>query len=191
MIEQTRLSHRPIRPPRQSRTAEHVYVAHWIAAMSVEPDDDGPAPLARILRKVTEAPNQRHASVAASFICWLGTALGLGWRQEADRYAAALKIPTDWAYLAAWAVSNRRDNGCSGVRLIEHMLAPVEYFGTDLGHAQLLRDPDLSAEDHEVVDAVARWLGTDPGQVFLRECEAEVREIQDVASWAQRGGRKG
>lgn len=181
------LSHKPLHGPRESHVGENVYAFEWeVMHASVRRDNDPPnVLLASMLYAMQRRITQRHASVAASFITWLGTNCGMAYLNAAKRLrdCASYSLMPREAYLAAWAIDNQRSLQVNhGGRLIESILAPADHFGRDLftGLWGLRRMPDLSIEDHETVEHVASWLGTPRAQEFIARCDHLIHVRQRV-----------
>lgn len=181
------LSHTPLRPPRAGHIGEQVYASMWQAAMSerweeYRASDDDAAPIEMVLQEFRRTVEQRHATVAATVICWLGCSVGFALMRRAESEIAAGRWDEHKAYLLAWTLENRRVRHVnSGVRLIEYMLTPEEdrvqpKWNDESGISKL---PQLSADDLEVVDHVMLWLPTERGQRFLRQCEKEIERLRD------------
>ena len=182
------LLHEPLRPPRAKHIGEQVYASMWKAAMAerweeIHFDIDEPPPIYAVLEELgVKRINQRHATVAATVICWLGCNMGNALVHQARRQIAAGRWEERDAYLLAWTIENRRV-GCvnNGVRAIEYMLAPeADYVkNAPLAHSGLSKLPELAAQDLEIVDHVMLWLPTERGQAFLRQCETEIERLHD------------
>lgn len=171
------LSHEPIRAPRADVIGECVYAARWAALMAETVDTYGheAGVLGTILSLLVREPSQRHATVAASFIKWLGTNCGRAFLQQAKQHEPM--VGGGGGYAAAWGVENARRPGINGgYRAIEAILAPADHWGTALfsGHTGLVRQPDLSLDDYEAVEQLVRWLGSYEGRQFVAACEAEI-----------------
>ena len=162
MIDLFPLKHEPCRPARPDVYAEGIFVESWQRFLATPTDpafDD--EPLEVVLCNLVGEIDQRSATVAASFICWLGTNIGRGFLLEAERMKAKFPDAHSHAYLAAWTFQNmRRPHVNSGWRTIN----------------AILPDWPVEAADIEVADSVAYWLGTERGQRFLREVNAEIEE---------------
>lgn len=156
------IRHEPIRPARADHLGEVTMLARWKALMVERcerawDDDELECPLAGI---ISVELNQRAASVAASFVRWLGTGNGHGYLSEGAKLMAAHGRD---GYLVAWALENRR---FQGARQIEHVLSPVA--------SGPWQKPAISDVDAEVIECIATWLGTEKGQTFLSECQDEI-----------------
>ncbi len=173
------LSHKPIIPPREGFPGENVYAFEWetLNATVGRPDLDPPnALLANILYDMQRRITQRHASVAASFITWLGTNAGMCFKLTAQRIREESRglLTLEDAYGCAWAIENRRRSHVnSGSRAIEHILAGVDDFGKDLfgGMYGLRRAPDLHVEDYETIEHLVAWLASPRAVEFVARCE--------------------
>lgn len=177
------LSHAPIRPPRVP-SEEQIFARRWEELMNRAPKDEyDAAPLEAVLRACPFPADQRAASVAASFICWLGTAVGLSFLTLGNSLREKMHS-RHHAYAAAWGVANLRQFGLnSGARTIEFLVRSTE-------DQQANRFTGVSVTDLEVLEQVAAWLGTDEGQEFIRGCEAEVarqKTMDTIAFYHARG----
>jgi hypothetical protein len=175
-VDCPQFSHAPLRLPREGVIGEQVFARRWAKLMEL--DVDSPYPpnpeLASVLENFGGEINQRHATVAASMICWLGTNLGYSFLGTAKLLAKSQTFKRD-SYLMAWSVQNSRKvwfNG--GVRTLEYCLTPD---GVKPGNG-----PDLTAADLEVADNVALWLGAQDGQEFVEACQAEIKQRENETS---------
>jgi hypothetical protein len=170
------LSHDPILPVRNDVIGEVVMVEKWQAHMAkVNPtweyDFDSHVCMLDIM--LGYEADQRSATVAASFIRWLGTNCGRAFLCEAARLRDSV---ADDCVLVAWARGNKREHGR---RLIEHILKTSR---NDLRLAHMLNvhgnvamPPVLTIRDYEVIELIAEALGSDMGRRFLEDCEAEIQ----------------
>jgi len=187
------LKHDPIRPPRDGADGEQVFAELWKSYMDELPNGDDPpnARLGYILQDLYGIITQRHASIAASFVTWLGTNSGSCFLIEAERWAESLK-KTDsrtMAFLGCWHATNTRLSFInSGVRTIEHILSPEENLTNGPLGWKVGRCPDISSDDLEVVDKVVVWLATDEGTEFIKRCttELDMRRNQKNAEFIRR-----
>jgi hypothetical protein len=186
----TKLYHQPIRPPRNGHLGEQVYAERWIELMASMPrdwseddyEDDYPPALMHLATIFWDMPggyaavDERVSRVCASFICWLGCAIGNATLNHAECLRAE---HGDNCFLVAWTLHNQRPLGVnSGLRSLELMLAEE----SDLNDGgifrcgmPLLRVPDLTVKDYEIVDHLTRWLGRG-GKGFILGCEIEYRK---------------
>lgn len=186
LFELGELSHKPIHGPRVDHVGENVYAFEWETLnVSVRRKNDPPnVLLGSILYDMERRITQRHASVAASFITWLGTNCGQSIILKAHQLKCA-ELYGHQAFTAAWAIENTRRNGINGgIRYIESILAPPDHFGQDLFSKMwgLRRMPNLSIEDHETVEHVVAWLCTDRAGEFIRRCDHLIKMRQSYAS---------
>ena len=168
--------HEPLRPPRDGCVGEAVFAERWKRLMALQLEENSPhsARLAVILSHMAEPLSQRHATVAASFVTWLGTNIGLSFVREAQRLVEQLPHDPEKAWLAQWTWHNRRLSWMNnGIRSIEYILAPLETFTRDF-LSSLSRLPDLSASDYETVEGIVIWLSTREGSHFLSGCERAI-----------------
>lgn len=190
VIEPIELIHRPIRRPRTTFTGECMFAASWMRLMAspkVESERycGGYAnKLESILTLYPHEITQRTASIAASFISWLGTNNGLCFLLGARKMAETLGNIQD-GYVAAWAIENRRAQGINyGVRTIEAVLSE-EDSGRDLfGYRPNI--PILSAAEVEVVDILVEWIACEEGRAFVNDCEAEIENLKKAKAAEER-----
>lgn len=175
------LEHKPRPPyPRAGHAGETVYSEEWAELMQ-ELDRDGiNAPnsmLAGILNNLPARICQRHATICASVITWLGTACGQSIILNGKRFR---EQGIRWHYVMAWHAENIRRGGVNGgYRIIEHLLAPPDHFGRDffgIGGITLQRLPELSVNDYETVEHLMAWLGR-YGEGFILKCELRIQDI--------------
>lgn len=136
---------------------------HWKAYMATVPEFGDADCEARFEEVFGDAygddPTQRDATVAASFICWLGCNVGAGYLTESRRQ---FEREGQRAYLQTWSVMNLRRGWKGGGRRKLDAILPPPW--------------DLTARDVEIVDHAAWWLGSPDGQKLIREAEAEIEE---------------
>jgi hypothetical protein len=171
------LSHTPVRPPRRTFLREQVYASRWAKLIAAHP-----RVLMSILTDYVAPVGQREATVAASFVTWLGTNIGQALLETAAK-RTPLSPLADWskelaasdAFLSAWAHENRRQLGINGgKRTLEAILQ-------DDTASQQQRP---SADDYEVVEHLVIWLGCTRGQRFLAGCRAEAEAVASIESYA-------
>lgn len=192
--------HEPLNPARKS-FPEYGFLCAWQEYVGRErdPESDATHPIDDIFKQYTVVWgfDQRAASVAASFVMWLGTNCGAGFlHTAARRIAQGGFISRGDAYLASWAIENQRHRGLNhGLRTIEHVLAPVE--GDSRVPCGLLTRtgydaPDLgiTQADAEVIDCVLIWLGTREGRAFLTAAEARTRAHMTQVRAVELGARR-
>lgn len=168
-----KLKHIPIRPPR-NMIEEQVYAKRWEKLMSVEPEyEDERTPFEQIMISYDGKVNQRAASVAASFICWLGTAVGMSFLRMGDNIRENTFCKCE-AYAAAWGVKNMRRFATNcGARTIEYLVRTEQDEKNNVF-------PRVSTNDLEVLDFMALWLGSEEGQEFIKGCEYEIKRHKDM-----------
>lgn len=180
------LQHVPVRPPRAGFIGETVFAERWAKYMAEAPrhgyDSWRLCPNARLAEILSELPSrisQRHATVCASIVCWLGTNCGHATLDEAKKLGAMM-FP-GYGYIAAWAIENKRSSHVNrGVRCLEHLLAPEDHYGKCIftGALVLQRRPDLTVEDYETAEHLWSWLASDPGRAFVQGCERVITKRQ-------------
>jgi len=168
-----RFEHKPVRPPRDGHVGENVFYRNWLKQMRSKDDLNDPAnqQFVDVLGAYGHKLTEHTATVAATFITWLGTNLGNAYRCDAKRLMNVqekARFDHSDAYLWAWASTNvRRSGSGSGLRQLEASMGAYEK-----------NPPLLTAEDYEVADHLASWLGTEDGQAFLERCDAEIKQHQ-------------
>lgn len=173
-----RVKHIPIAPPRAGTPGEGIYLRQWQAYMAAHPSH-----FARIMSG-THRPRQRAASVAASFMVFMGCNGGHGFTHLAEDYARrGFFIGPESAYLAAWAIYDKRERGINcGLRTSEYMLAaehPVE--GTWRG-VNWKKVPAVTMDDRDYIESMVKWWSTEDAAA-LRERAKPLIEIAIAAQW--------
>lgn len=171
--EMVEIAHVPITPPRKGHDGEQAYLELWQRFVGRLNEEE----LEEIFRNTLYAHplTQRQASVAATFVMWLGTNCGRSLIQEAD---AGRREPdgyrTGWnlRYLHRWEIENRREAGVNGgIRYCEAILSPHRAGSDQLNERTV---PTVTIEDLDVIECICRWLATQDGQHFIRAAEAKV-----------------
>lgn len=169
------LKHVAIRPARDM-VGEKVYARRWQEFASKE-YADGRTEFGRVLEVYPYPLDQRAASVAASFITWLGTNVGESFLKIAKEIKETRIVPF-FPYVAAWGVFNVRSLGTnSNARQIEFLTRTPEELEKNVFS-------EVSVRDLEVIDQITLWLGTDEGQEFLSGCQKEIARRNDLESYA-------
>lgn len=164
MEGQQALNHVSIRPPRVGMIGEEVMARRWKELMGRVQDGEG-----RFYHMLRFLPviEQRTASVAASFVTWLGTSVGSSYLATAKGIGHSAGISMSRAFVAAWAIENVRGANGDHTRMIDYLLRTQDEVGRGTGKF-------ASALDIEVIEQVAIWLGTDEGADFLAGCKEEI-----------------
>lgn len=178
------LQHTPLPPyPRAGCIGEMVYAEEWAKLMQEKDRYGLNAPngkLASILSNHPTPLTQRQATICATVVCWLGTNCGQSVILGARRLIEKAREHSGPAFVMSWAIQNHRINGVNhSFSALEHLLAPPDHYGKDvfLGGRTLVRRPDLSVDDYEVVDHLMYWLGGAEG--FFLACETRIKELED------------
>lgn len=185
------VTHQGINPARPDVVGEVVFSERWALLMHrrpswADPSDEEPA-LQGVLGDLG-APDQRDATVAATFVQWLGTNVGSAFL---DRAARLRELP--WAarngigpHMLAWAECNvRRTEVNGGMRAIESILTPAATPRCRLGLP--VKVADVSLRDLEVVERVANWLDSADGLGFLDGVIKELDRRHDAELERRRG----
>jgi len=183
------LDHSPIRPPRDGFIGEAVFAELWKARMDLARDWISPVDrgaLGEILDHLEQPVTQRDASVAASFISWLGTNVGSSFLDQTDALSCLVRHDAPSAYVAEWAAKNRRLRHVNlGWRSIELFMMTKEQSdrvnreGTRPGPGEAV---DITVRDLEVAEQIAAWLGTTDGRQFCRDAHDEITR-REAAAW--------
>lgn len=167
-------NHQPLHPPRNGTVGEGIYLNLWIEFATKHPEEW------RNIFDLTGEINQRAATVAASFMVFMGCNGGMSFTHEAERYATnPLFYSVDAAYLAAWAINNRRSRGINhGLRTSEFMLAkrhPISYERTFRFDVVCWCDvPDITQDDNDVLECMVIWWGTQRAKKLRIEAERMI-----------------
>lgn len=179
-----KVEHRPLTV--RNQLPEMVFASEWMKIASVVVDDsdygydlDSEDP-AMTVGQVIAAGHNRHmhigqaeATLAATFIVWLGTSVGRCFLERGkmleDHFrkgvSAGLGGEGGAGFLAAWALHNARSIGLNGGwRTCEFMAGDWKVRG----------QKEVTAVQLELLDNMARWLGSKHGVRFIERCEAKV-----------------
>mgnify|MGYP000069388066 CR=1 FL=1 len=148
-----RVKHIPLHPARPCTPGEGIYLELWREWAEANPREW------RAIFCTTGPVRQRAASVAASFMVFMGCNGGRCFTLQAQKLAAADHYK-ERAFLAAWSDCNKRSRGVnSGLRTIEYMLArehPIASNG--IAHCvDWRRVPDVTMDDIDVVESMVCW----------------------------------
>lgn len=183
------LQHTPIDGPRPTHVGENVFAHQWELLMTKQPDACDPpnSRLAYILWGMTREITQRHASVAASFVTWLGCNAGNAFVERGRRMFIDIdsvhRLSREHASMVSWSIENMRSPR-KFYRTIDTILAERDDYGPDLfsNGISLRRLPKISAEDVETADHLAYWCGTPDGCEFIRFCNEQIRQRESVTA---------
>lgn len=171
-----KLLHVPLQPPRASVPREGLFLALWQQFAEQRPEE-----FAYVFSGRTNGPvRQRAASVAASFMAYMGCNGGRSFTSEAERIAkSGVYSCHEDAYLAAWAIENKRCSGINiGLRTIEYMLAR-EHPITDTDGSWWRVDwklvPNVTMEDTDIVEAMVAWWCSTTARYMRDAVEAQMK----------------
>jgi hypothetical protein len=163
-----------------------MFAAAWLRLMDSPEVEDDSNPrgyankLERILHCYPHEITQRTASIAASFIMWLGTNCGRSFLMSARTTAAALGN-TENGYVAAWAIENRRVSSMNNaVRTVESILQPDDHGQSQDMFGNRRNIPILSAAECEVVEALVEWISSEEGMAFVNKCESDISKLREA-----------
>lgn len=181
------LSHEPIREARKDVIGEVVMIANWKTFMSEEvlrayDHWEMVPPLFHILPCDL---NQRAATVAASFIRWIGTNCGRSFLDQGQKMMGAHR---ENGYLLAWTLENQRK---SGARTIDYVLSPATNYAptSPCWSSGLKEKPFITDTDCEVIESIACWLGSPDGQHYLATSESHIQQALAFERQQQRESR--
>ena len=171
-----RVKHIPLHPPRAGTPGEGIYLGLWVEFATARPRE-----WAAIF--TTNGPvRQRAASVAASFMVFMGCNGGRDFTWYAERLAESGAFPCrEGAFLAAWALHNRRSMGVnSGLRTSEYMLAREYPIKASIcgGSVSWSLVPAVTQEDNDILEGMAAWWSTCPAGV-MREIATPMIEAAE------------
>lgn len=178
-VEHIELKHEPLTPCRPDIFGEGIYVEQWRLFLEKMPSN-GDGYKNEMFESIfwLAGVNQRVASVAASFFCWLGTNCGQSFLAAAKRdYNEARWPETAHVYLKRWAVENMRHGATNNAgRTIGAMLG--KYVRTGHALSSYHDESEITYRDTEVCEIVAEFLGSSAGQKLIRDAEAEIVETR-------------
>jgi hypothetical protein len=168
-----RVKHIPLHPPRKSTPGEGIYLELWKEWATSRPND-------WLAIFETNGPvRQRAASVAASFMVFMGCNGGRCFTLTAQRFADQQMF---WhlrshAYLAAWALENQRSHGVnSGLRTSEYMLAQEHPISKGVMGGRVVRSlvPAITQEDNDILESMVRWWSSTTAQAMRSVAEPMI-----------------
>lgn len=172
-IAVAKVLHIPLAPPRKGTPGEGIYLELWR-----EWATKNPAEWRQIFHECNHPIRQRAASVAASFMVFMGCNGGLCFTHQAKELADRGAFPyREAAFLAAWALENRRRTGVnSGLRTSEYMLAakhPITH-GIAGSSVDWKLVPCITQEDNDVLECMVVWWSTGPAEVMRSIAEPMI-----------------
>lgn len=174
--------HTPIRPVRPGTHGEGIYLDLWREFVAGEPEA-----AAAIFRELpSQQLDQRGASVAASFMTYMGCNGGAGFTHNAKHIAGKrFFTDTERAFVAAWALDNQRNGAFnSGLRSIEFILAETHPIVD--GRVSWDRVPTVTADDMDVIECMVKWWST-PRATFMRtKAEGLIEKARQASEAARR-----
>ncbi|WP_321820841.1 MULTISPECIES: hypothetical protein [unclassified Burkholderia] len=168
------LDHLPVRAPRSTTPGEGILLSLWQEYAVKHPND-----FEYIFLDMNEPIDQRIASVAASFMVFMGCNGGASFTHQAQEMwkTGAFSYPRE-AYLAAFALNNQRRRGVNGgLRTIEFMLAPTYPFEDPAhgGHQVMWQVvPEITQKDMDAVDCMVGWWASPPAKAIRHVAEPEI-----------------
>lgn len=159
-----RVMHTPLHPARASTPGEVIYLELWREWATARPREWW------AIFETRGPVRQRAASVAASFMVFMGCNCGRGFTHRAEDFATnGIFMSRENAFLSAWAIENRRCRGInSGLRASEYMLAreyPIQarHGASRISEALI---PAITMEDNDILESMVVWWSTTPAMVM-------------------------
>lgn len=170
-----RVIHRPLCPPRPGTPGEGIYLSLWQEFAAARPHE-----WAHIFADMRTKPRQRVASVAASFMVFMGCNGGASFTHRAIEMASKeTELNRERLFIAAWAMENARYRGIDhGLRTIEYMLAaehPIENHPFCGRRISQKRVPVITMEDHDAIECMVRWWAS-PQAECMRSIAEPMRQ---------------
>ena len=180
--EVQKVRHIPLQPPRASVPREGLYLAAWQRFATERPLD-----WLRIFD--TKGPvRQRAASVAASFMVFMGCSGGNSFTVQALQYRNTGTFHSaETAFLAAWAIHNSRIYWINhGLRAIEYMLSRAHPIarGNFKDRVDFKKVPVITMDDIDIVESMVVWWSTKTAELMREMVEAQFK-AQEAAQRAQ------
>ena len=164
--------HTPLAPPRCGVPGEEIYLALWREFASARPLEW------KAIFRTTGPIRQRAASVAASFMVFMGCNGGNSFTHEAERFAKEpFFVSRERAFLAAWAIYNSRSRGVNcGLRTSEFMLAKTHPVTRPFGGGQInwKNVPNITQDDNDILESMVVWWSTEPASVIRSIAEPMI-----------------
>jgi hypothetical protein len=173
--------HQPTRPVHPRDVGEMTYLSQWQAFNRAS--RLSPAGCVQFLRTLVhdhvpfarKMVTEREATVAASFVKWLGTNNGQAFVMQFKALCLEVEgeLERQAVCLGFWREENRTRP--RSPRLIQFILARDE----DYDEKARLEQPVYYEEhDEQVIISVVRWLCTNEGLKFIDECERLIKEAR-------------
>lgn len=181
-IQVATVVHLPLRAPRKGTPGEVIYLDLWREWATARP-----AEWRQIFHDMNTPVRQRAASVASSFMVWMGCNGGESFTFKAEKLANSGAFPyREAAFIAAWALDNRRQYGHnSGLRTIEYMLAvehPISH-GISGSRVDWKQVPAVTQDDNDVIECMVAWWSTGPAAV-MRSIAEPMIEAAKRKQWS-------
>jgi hypothetical protein len=169
------IKHIPLCPPRPGTPGESIYLDLWREWAEANPREW------RAIFETRGPVRQRAASVAASFMVFMGCNAGRDFTREAEKMADRDRW-RERSFLCAWAAENRRNSGVnSGLRTVEYMLAsqhPIDY-GHPIGpRLDWRRVPVVTMEDMDIVESMVVWWASSTASTIRAIAEPMIQAAE-------------
>ncbi|PKO59269.1 MAG: hypothetical protein CVU24_15655 [Betaproteobacteria bacterium HGW-Betaproteobacteria-18] len=177
-----RVLHVPLRPPRKATPGEGIYLQLWKEFAESRPKEW------HAIFQTNGPVRQRAASVAASFMAYMGCGGGRDFTFKAEAAAAQESAfgSREAAFLATWAVFNRRQRGINrGLRSSEFMLASAYPVSSSTARSvdwDLV--PNVSQEDNDILESMVCWWSSTHAGV-IREIAEPMRKAEETKQFCR------
>jgi len=138
---------------------------------------------------------QRAASVAASFMVFMGCSGGACFTARAAKlWKSGAFDNVSSAFVAAWALENRRHRGVNhGLRTIEFMLARehpivIEWSRQKVNWKQV---PAITMEDNDIIESMVVWWSSSTAELMREMVDAQhiAHALSAQSAQAQEGAK--
>lgn len=173
----------PYDPVRRDHTGEVAYLESWHKAMGGKAqtideyflrEEPQLFPFLRVMHGLPGGWKPEDCRMVTTFMKWLGTGNGRGYRHEAGLMSKQATLPgrPGGAYVAAWALQNLRHR--------DRTYCPRDFMLEAKYPERCAAQGALKdfMRDFDVLDKAAAWLGTEEGQKFLKEAEQRHRRLE-------------
>lgn len=176
-FEPPHVLHVPLAQPRPGTPGEGIYLSLWREFSTNRPREW------HSIFRTTGPVRQRAASVAASFMVFMGCNGGRGFTWTADRLCEkGVFTNREDAFVAAWAIENKRVYGTnSGLRTSEYMLAEKHpIVGLPVGGTSVdwRLVPDITQEDYDILESMVIWWSTSQAGVMREIAEPMIKAAE-------------
>ncbi|UEC05442.1 hypothetical protein [Burkholderia vietnamiensis] len=175
-----RVEHLPLHAARAGTPGEGLYLKLWQTFVEDETDA-----FAEIFRDMVDPIDQRVASIAASFMVFMGCNGGASFTSLAKTLweRGPFEVRSD-AFLAAFAVENRRVHGINhDLRLAEAMLCVEHPIGEANCRTRVIWQnvPEITMKDMDALECMVAWWSTTRAEAMRAIAEPLISEANRQA----------